>query len=619
LTLWLEDGGLRYVRLGDLEIVRRVYVAVRDPSWATAEAQLSELSLTEDAGGGFRATFTVTNRLGPIAFRWQGTVTGAANGGLSFTMEGEALSDFQANRIGICVLHPVEPLRGRAVRIETVDGHDVVSEFPETIRPHLLFANLRALAFEAGGVEAAMRLEGDTYETEDQRNWGDASFKTYARPLALPKPFDLKKGQKIAQSFALELSAVPSVTSGREAAADVDLAIDTSIGYALPALGLGLPPGRERHTPGERARLARLSLAHVRAELVPARAGTEEIVRAAAEEARALEVGLDLAVFVSRAPKKEVQRLADALAAVGPPLSAVTLSSLVDEVPARDVRRLVAAVLAQVTPNVPIAIGAFPYFAELNGNRDVADATHDLVFPLSPQVHMNDDRTLAENVVAPVWMGETVRSFAKREVALAAAPVSLRPWPRTDAGAVAGAQTRAAAAAALASYTDVRQATLFAAGWTALSVAALARGRFARATFFQTCGPLGVMAADDQPLPEGFPPAVVFPVFHVLADIAEWGDAQVFKVRSSAPLDVGALAMHGAHGLRILIANLTEAHRKVNLDVGARLGSLRRLGASEVELACARPDAFRAAQPSRWTGGPLELGRHEVLRLDLDA
>ena len=35
LRMIFEQGDLRYVRLGDREILRRVYVAIRDRNWAT--------------------------------------------------------------------------------------------------------------------------------------------------------------------------------------------------------------------------------------------------------------------------------------------------------------------------------------------------------------------------------------------------------------------------------------------------------------------------------------------------------------------------------------------------------------------------------------------------------
>ena len=43
-------------------------------------------------------------------------------------------------------------------------------------------------------------MEGDTFEMEDHRNWTDASFKTYVRPLALPWPYTPPAGQAVSQS-----------------------------------------------------------------------------------------------------------------------------------------------------------------------------------------------------------------------------------------------------------------------------------------------------------------------------------------------------------------------------------------------------------------------------------
>ena len=45
------------------------------------------------------------------------------------------------------------------------------------------------------GVFATVRMEGDAFEMEDHRNWTDASFKTYVRPLALPWPYVLPAGR----------------------------------------------------------------------------------------------------------------------------------------------------------------------------------------------------------------------------------------------------------------------------------------------------------------------------------------------------------------------------------------------------------------------------------------
>ena len=52
----------------------------------------------------------------------------------------------------------------------------------------------------APGTWATCTMEGDAFEMEDQRNWSDASYKTYVRPLARPWPYTLPKGEPVAQS-----------------------------------------------------------------------------------------------------------------------------------------------------------------------------------------------------------------------------------------------------------------------------------------------------------------------------------------------------------------------------------------------------------------------------------
>ena len=69
-------------------------------------------------------------------------------------------------------------------------------EFPELIDPVQPMMDLRALTHEpAPGLRVTCRMEGDTFEMEDQRNWTDASYKTYVRPLALPWPYTLAAGE----------------------------------------------------------------------------------------------------------------------------------------------------------------------------------------------------------------------------------------------------------------------------------------------------------------------------------------------------------------------------------------------------------------------------------------
>ena len=57
-------------------------------------------------------------------------------------------------------------------------------------------------------------MTGDTYEMEDQRNWTDASYKTYIRPLAEPWPYELSQGTQREQSVTVEITIPASVGGG---------------------------------------------------------------------------------------------------------------------------------------------------------------------------------------------------------------------------------------------------------------------------------------------------------------------------------------------------------------------------------------------------------------------
>jgi D-apionolactonase len=75
LSLRFEEGGLRYVRWGEREVVRRVYCAVRDANWGTVPDQITNLDadIRDDS---FRIEFDVENRQAEIDFTWHGTITG---------------------------------------------------------------------------------------------------------------------------------------------------------------------------------------------------------------------------------------------------------------------------------------------------------------------------------------------------------------------------------------------------------------------------------------------------------------------------------------------------------------------------------------------------------------
>jgi hypothetical protein len=244
MDLELEEGGLRHVRLGDREILRRIYVAVRDAQWATIPIRISHLKI-EEPPGGFLVTFDASHREGPIDFAWSASLRGDG-AGVTFRMEGEARRSFSRNRIGICVLHPIEECAGRPCRIEQDSGVVQEGVFPRQISPHQPFFDIRAISHEAApGLRARVSFEGDVFEMEDQRNWSDASYKTYSTPLRLPRPVEIAAGTTIVQQVTLAIEGPTPGPPVARAADPVALRVEPGQRSPLPRLGTALIRGHE--------------------------------------------------------------------------------------------------------------------------------------------------------------------------------------------------------------------------------------------------------------------------------------------------------------------------------------------------------------------------------------
>ena len=99
-------------------------------------------------------------------------------------------TDVLTNRTGFIVLHPIEGVAGQPVKVLHVDGREeTIDAFRRRSTRHARSRDIRALSHEiAPGIWATCTMEGDAFEMEDQRNWSDASYKTYVRPLRSPGP-----------------------------------------------------------------------------------------------------------------------------------------------------------------------------------------------------------------------------------------------------------------------------------------------------------------------------------------------------------------------------------------------------------------------------------------------
>src|SRR5262245_24048889 len=167
LSAVLEDGNLRTIRYGGVEVVRAVNYLARDTSWGTYKAELSNIDV-EEGEDAFSVTYDglCSGREGRFSYRMR--ISGERSGRLNFEATGEALGDFPTNRTGFFVLHPSDAAGGRLV-IRHSDGKIEETVFPEAISADQPAFDIAALTHEPAGLICTVTMEGDAFEMEDQR------------------------------------------------------------------------------------------------------------------------------------------------------------------------------------------------------------------------------------------------------------------------------------------------------------------------------------------------------------------------------------------------------------------------------------------------------------------
>ncbi|MBC7832034.1 MAG: hypothetical protein H7Y62_08455, partial [Hyphomicrobium sp.] len=243
LEATLDSGNLRYIKVGGKEALRAIAFLARDRDWGTYSPEISNLDIHTSAER-FTVTYDAVCKDEKQAFRYAVRIEGRADGSLSFSAEGEALDAFVTNRTGFVVLHPLENVVGAPLTVEHTDGRIEESRFPALIDPACPFTDIRALTHDiAPGLKALCRMQGDTFEMEDHRNWMDASYKTYVRPLALPWPYTIKAGETLSQSVTLTLEGKVPASFTPQRAAPIDVSIGARSGRRMPRVGLAVPGG----------------------------------------------------------------------------------------------------------------------------------------------------------------------------------------------------------------------------------------------------------------------------------------------------------------------------------------------------------------------------------------
>ena len=581
LSAVLEAGNLREIRYSGFEVLRGISYLVRDSGWGTLPAAIDAMQVHE-APDRFEVTYraTITGSAGLLTYEL--AIEGCADGMLTVRAKALAETDFLTNRTGFVVLHP-DTVAGLPLRITHSDGRGAETIFPVAIAPDQPAFDIAVLEHDQAGLTCRVSFEGGPFEMEDQRNWLDASFKTYVRPLSLPRPYQIAAGSRDDQAVALLVTGRAAVASAHNAGVAVLSLHET--GTNVPPLWLRLDPEMPVPTVIPDSIVGLVHRIRLDGQAADRLKAVRSLLRGTGT-ALAIE-----AILPHRNPLAEATSLVDLIGSEPVPVLMIAAerdqrTRRSDTLPDGEVpQTAVASALRAGGYTGLIGLGTTSFFAEFN--RNPPGTGPDFVwFGTSSIVHAADEISVMETTAvlpailasartlcngAPIWLGPSV-------IAPSATPYSDGFAANPDLQRVC------------MSRNDPRHAALFGA---AHLVAVLAQS-------VQTCavvcpafatGPSGLVDAKGRCLPIGF-------VHAALAEAA----GQVL-LRVDAGTGIVGLGWQNADKRTVLISN-----------TGALTCDLSVAGLTEAERLAAA-DAGWVSAP---TDGRVTLGPYETWRLRLN-
>ena len=567
LSVTLQDGNLRTLRFRGHEVLRAVAFLVRDKDWGTCSAEIADLQIrTADQGFSvsYKARFTA-----PSGANLDCTITIAGTERtVAFSADCVSDADFETARAGFVVLHPVIGVAGRPVTVRHADGRVERAHWPDQIEPWQPFKEISAITHQvAPDIAVVTEFVGDIFEMEDQRNWTDGSYKTYVRPLALPWPYRVPKGEPFSQKVVVKIKAADDAAAAAGTSGAITLRL-TPTKHRLPEIGVGLRPEcleQERAASGV---LESIGARHLIAHFDPGAGHGLPALKGYADlaERSGLKVTLEVAVPCKRPLNEEMAELAALVRDAGLMLDTLFVCPAVDRQstppgsiwpecpPLEDVY----AAARVAFPDMRLGGGMMSYFTELNRKRVPGDQIDYVSHCTNPIVHAADDLSVMQTFEALRYVVSSARAiYGDKPYRIGPSTIAMRQNPYGSA-----TKENPAGARIPMAHVDPRHNGQFGAAWTLAYAATVASVGLEVLTLSTLAGPFGLVAGEGEATAKG----EMRPLAHVLARLGALAGEAVSAVETSRPDAVLGLAS----GERLLLANITPEPQAVALSAKPR-------------------------------------------------
>jgi hypothetical protein len=484
--------------------------------------------------------------------------------------------------------------------VEKVDGAKEIVRFPALVSPWQPIKNIRAIFQRFGaGISSELRFEGDTFETEDERNWTDASFKTYCPPLKNNIPFQIKKGDPVLQKVLLKVKTLGHRIRNNPESSVINIDISKKA-FSIPEIGTVISGQKKMPDQKELQLLRNCNFSHLRMNVLFDSPLLIKVMKTASTYSTSLNVPLELALFFRKQKQlfdQDIRILQKLLDEAGLPVKRYLVFRKGEKVTSQETLIAVDDALKKYSPFSSIVAGTNGYFVEINRKHPAKKSCDSICYSANPQVHTFDDASIIDNLEGQahtVLAGKKL--FPGKDIFIT--PITLRPrlvpeLPQKDHG------------------PDPRQKMLFGAAWTLGSIIRLSEAGAMGATYFDATGDCGLMEKNG---------ACVFPMYHVFADVGDFAGGTMRVVHSENRPALSACALEKNGRKRHLIANMAQEKRDVFIYDLPENVFYKLLDDTTFYIACLHPDKFRKntgrTTKTKHGGLRISLGPYAIARID---
>jgi hypothetical protein len=554
LTLEYSEGSLWNISNGSEEAIRRIYLVFQDINW-TSRPFIIKDEIWQIADRSFSAKIKAQGSHDAKDLSIELEITGSESGEITYGFSASTAVSFPRNRLGLCLLHPIAGLSGRECELTKADGAVEISRFPDAISPNQPFLNLSGISHKLqSGQVVSVKFEGEIFETEDHRNWSDASYKTYCTPISLPFPAQVTPGEVLSQKITISISGEHTTAISKSESAVITVGAEE---IELPEIGLGLSEEPAHLIFSEYAEFDEIAIKHLRLSL-----NGDSQIRSAVERAlfvtQQLKIDLDLAIKAES--PKQLKAMLEPIIELKDQIRSFYIFSASDKTTPIGFIQVAEELLGDKSK---IIGGTDLYFTELNRNQGSVDFVDQVNFSINPQVHSFDDRTLIQNTTTQKAIATNAHRIAKgKKVSIG--PITLRPRYNPNATQ----PTKDLSNTALPSSVDARQRTWFAEGWTAMSIRSLtASESVSTLTYFETLGWRGIRelsTGSKDSLNFASKAGEEFPVWRLLKNLKGFTHARA--TASNLPELVDCLIITSGQKVKVILVNFSTIEQEVKFS-----------------------------------------------------